>query len=383
MGWMPKGEIAVYIHVPFCKRRCRYCGFYSVTGVTSGLLEGYVETAVAEMQLWAKRLGPLRASSVYVGGGTPSLLAPSLVARLLEGVNACFPPQSGIEVSIEANPESASRSWLREIVRAGVNRVTFGVQTFEPRGLELLGRLHGPEEVEQAVTAAREAGIRSVGIDLIFGWPGQAADDWLLDLEKGVALDVDHISCYALSLDKGAPLEKMVASGVLVLPDEDVVADMMEMAMDLLEGAGLRQYEISNYALMGHQSMHNIHYWRQGEYIGIGPGAASFLSPCRMKNPEDLSSYMDEVASGVLPRETELRLNEEELFREWMILGLRTTEGISVEESRRRWGVDPGKFLGPLLEDLVRVGLLTVGRERIRLTRKGVLLSNLVFRELI
>ncbi len=382
---MRSGEgLSVYCHVPFCRRKCPYCGFYSEESLDRESISRFQEGALLELRLWRELVGAdLPVISIYFGGGTPSLLSPPWFERFIEATASLFTVAVGCEISVEANPDSFSREWLQAIMECGVNRVSIGVQSLDPKGLEALGRLHTLERARSSMLAAKETGIPSVGGDLICGWPGQNLQGWLEELREMAALGVDHLSCYALSLEAGTRLAELVARGELHPCDDDTVAEMLQEGGRMLRSLGFSHYEISNFARPGHQCLHNLHYWRQGRYIGIGPAAASFMGWTRYKNPPSLRRWLQALEEGLLAADVECRLTEEEAFREWVVLGLRTGSGISLQEAEKRWGRDPLDYYGHGLDPFFEKDLLRSEGDRLYLSEEGMLLSNRLFVELI
>jgi len=371
----------LYLHIPFCRRKCPYCAFVSQEPA-AGDLEGYGEILLAEMDLAAQAFRaekPLE--SVYFGGGTPSLLDPSQVAGLLERAGSLFGPTQGAEITLETNPGTVDEERLAAFRAAGVNRLSLGVQSLHDPMLATLGRIHSAREAGQAFEAARKAGFANIGIDLIHALPGQTLAQWRCELEQALALAPEHISIYGLTVEEGTPFAVKYADDSPLLPDEDLGASMFEEADDLLTAAGYEHYEIANYALRGRRSGHNSGYWRRDGYLGLGAGAHSFLRTgfgIRFGNPAGLDDYARAVAQGRLPRQDEQTLTRQDAIAEFMFLGLRMGDGVDSNGFRSEFGVGLDEIFGKEVSKLITLGLLEAAGARIRLTRRGMLLSNQV-----
>lgn len=332
------GAYAVYIHLPFCKTRCVYCDFYST--VTDAVpFERYGRAVIAE---WKRRLAGAphleRISSVYIGGGTPSLWSVDALGMLL----AAFSLQGDEEVTVEVNPKDGDEKWFAALVGAGVTRFSIGVQSMDPLRLSFLGRRHSVEDASRAVRAAVSSGAQSVSADLIFGTPGHQVDGWSRELEDLVSLGVHHVSAYQLTIAESTPLFAKQERGETVSTDEDGAARLYRTVRILLAKRGFKQYEVSNFAPRQYQSKHNLHYWRGGEYMGLGAGAHGFVRTqdrlCRTANCDDVERYMGAALSGEAPLATHLgeggfteNLSQTDHARERLMLGLRTTNGAPFE----------------------------------------------------
>lgn len=343
---LPQSQIcnpqALYVHVPFCAAFCSYCDFASEL-YTPALVERYLTALDKELATRVAQLAPAKSfapRTIYIGGGTPSALSAAELARLLEILAQRVDVRGVEEFTIEANPGTVDGAKLELLRRRGVNRVSFGVQSFQPRLLKLLGRIHGPEEGRQAVRLARGAGFENVSVDLMHGLPTQTRDELRRDLDEVVALRTEHVSAYGLSYEEGTPLREAVErGGVARLAAEEEAAHYMTV-MAALEQAGLAQYEISNYARPGRESRHNLVYWRNEAYLGVGASAASFVNWERSRNQSDLEAYLRGVeATGTACEETET-LDETARAREALVLELRLRRGVDVDEFRQRWGFD-------------------------------------------
>ena len=373
----------LYIHVPFCQKKCHYCAFVSKPPENNELLE-YPLLLRRELQFHADEAGPLE--SIYFGGGTPSLLQPEQVARLLAEIADKVLIRKDAEITLEANPGTVDLLSLKAFNDAGVNRISLGVQSFDDNFLTCLGRIHTAEQSRQAFQAARQAGFTSISIDLIHSLPGQSLDQWRTELQQAVALKPEHISIYGLTVEAGTPFARKYPADSPELADEDLSADMLECTDEFLPRYGFEHYEIANYARPGYRSQHNSGYWQRDGYLGLGVAAHSFLRErhgVRFCNPDNLEEYRQGVLSGQLVRVEEQRLTEGEAMAEFMFLGLRLAEGISYRAFEREFGRSLNAVYGTAAADLAKLGLLALRGERLALTQRGMLLSNQVFMEFV
>lgn len=389
----PALTAALYLHIPFCRAKCRYCDFFSLAANPSWFTP-YVQAVEAQMA-WAARQAEVVPQTLYVGGGTPTVLPLELLLRLLRRCTAPWGPPALGEVTVEANPGTLSRGDLRRLAQAGVTRLSLGVQSTEDRALRLLGRIHSAAEALQALEEAKEAGFRSVGVDLIFGLPGQTPRDWERTLRTVLAFAPDHLSAYALTLEPGTPLHEDVSAGRLPRPDDDLAADLYLLAEEVLEAAGYQHYELSNWArhdpAWDHRSRHNLAYWRNETWLGFGAGAHSHAFGRRWHEVEDLPRFVrvwTEPAPGearvplyASPTACEVEaISREQEMAETLFLGLRLVEeGVPRGRFGERFGVPVETVYGPVLEELEAQGLLQVDEEKVRLTPRGRLLANQVF----
>jgi oxygen-independent coproporphyrinogen-3 oxidase len=370
---------AAYIHVPFCAHKCGYCDFASVAG-SDHLAERYLSALGAEMALMGE---PQEVETIFVGGGTPTRLSASQLARLLAMIGRWYPLTEAGEWTVESNPGTLDREKADVLAAGGVNRVSLGAQSFRPESLRILERNHAPEEVERALELVRPS-FERWSIDLIFGVPGSTLDDWAYDLERALGLGPSHLSCYGLVYEKGTPLWKQWNTGLVRAVDEDVERAMYALTIDRLTRSGLAMYEISNFARPGHESRHNLVYWANDAYFGVGVGAARYVHGERATNTRDLLGYLRRLESGMDatgPRET---LGPEARARETAVLMLRRTEeGIDREEFRLRTGFDLEELMRSAIERHTKSGLLEDDGKRIRLRREGVFLADTVLCDLL
>jgi len=378
--------LGLYIHVPFCSAICRYCNFNRGL-FDEGLRQRYVEAVTAEIRgapgRFGWRPGEARADTVFFGGGTPSLLEIADVAAIVGACREAFDVASGSEITLEANPESATSPFLEGLRAAGVNRLSLGVQSFRREELRRLGRIHDVAQARRAVAAARQAGFDNLSLDLMMWLPDQTVRQWLASVDAAMKLGPEHLSLYMLELYPNAPLREEMARAHWSLAPDDDAAEMYETAMARLDAAGFDQYEISNVARPGRASRHNLKYWTDGEWIGFGPGAHSTLAGSRWKNVSGTDEYVARVAAAT-PLETERRdLTAEERWQEAVITGLRLRAGISVVAMAESYGVDLDARFGPDLQRFQEAGVVERDGDRLRLTRRGMLLANEVLRVFI
>lgn len=369
----------IYIHVPFCVEKCSYCAFVSTPPQENELIE-YPGLLMRELRSCPPGPGPV--ASIYFGGGTPSLLQPQQLAGLLSGIAGHTGIQADAEITLEANPGTVDHISLKGFRNAGFNRISLGIQSFDDRFLECLGRIHTAVQSRQAFRDARKAGFNNVSIDLIHSLPGQSLHQWRSELQHAIDLSPEHISIYGLTVEEGTPFARIYPADSPELPDDDLSADMFELADDLLTATGFEHYEIANYARPGYRSDHNSGYWRRDGYRGLGVAAHSFLRESygvRFSNPDNLEEYRRGVTSGHLERVGEFRLTGGDAMAEYMFLGLRLSDGVNRKNFQKEFGQSLESVYGSIAADLARLGLLIQNESLLTLTRRGMLLSNQVF----
>lgn len=377
----------LYLHLPWCASKCNYCAFFSSSAPTESDLEETVQLLQSELQLSANQLTAAKPfASIYFGGGTPSLLTPEQVALLLSSSKLLWGHTPDIEVTLEANPGSLSIQKLAGYIAAGVNRLSLGVQSFNEHTLALLGRKHRCYDAEQAIKWARATGFATIGIDLICGLPGQNADDWQNQLNRALAMDVDHISVYCLSIEPGTPFATIFPPENIDFPDDDLAAQMLEQADVSLCKAGYEHYELSNFAKPGKRSRHNCGYWQRDGYLGVGPSAHSFLLDgwgTRFCNPSNYKQWSDFIKSGKLPFMDKQRLSMLDARSETIFLGLRLADGVCLDQFEAVFGERLDQLWSGALEKLQKADLLHIKNKRLQLTARGMLLANRVFVEFV
>lgn len=377
----------LYVHIPFCRRKCRYCAFFSRPlpegggKGADGPLARYLAALGEELSQWGERLGEREVESVFFGGGTPSLLEPEVLAAVLERVRRTFALRPDAEISMEANPDSLhTEEKARGFLDAGINRISLGVQSFDDGRLHTLGRVHRVEEARAAFRAIRKAGCGNLSLDLMWGLPGQTLEDWQAEVREALSLEPDHLSAYGLTLEEGTPLAEDVEKGLLDLPSEETQCAMYLEGIRLFEEAGLSQYEISNFARPGFRCRHNLGYWEGRDYLGLGPAAASTLNGERWTNPEG-EAWFEQVREGRPCAEREA-LDTSTRALELMMLRLRTVKGLALDDyaalTGRAFLDEHGAFVRRLCEG----GLAEAKDRTFRLTRQGMLVSNSILGEL-
>jgi oxygen-independent coproporphyrinogen-3 oxidase len=385
-----KAPLSLYVHLPFCTVKCGYCDFNAYAG-QERLMPAYSEALQHEAQLWAPAMAGRGIETLYFGGGTPSLTPLDQLQSIFEALRSASHIDADAEVTLEAIPDSASEAYLRGLRDLGVNRLSLGMQSFHDDELRALDRLHTAEDNRAAMRAARVAGFDNVSFDLIFGLPEQALERWRSTLDEAIALEPEHLSLYALTVEEGTPLARDVARGRTPAPDPDAQADQYEHAQQRLACAGYEHYEISTWARPGRRSRHNLTYWRGGDYLGLGAGAHSYLDGLRHANVAVPARYTELVnqswaaseqppTSHVATRETP---SPQLAMADALILGLRLLEGVSRAEFRTRFGVDPLRAFEVELGEPLAAGLAEAADDRLRLTERGRLLANEVFARLL
>ena len=378
----------VYIHVPFCSTRCRYCAFYSsplgrgVDPVSSPVVRDYVDTLFMELAHWGDRLGGSPVQTVFFGGGTPSLLPPRVIALVMERLGRYFDLAPKAEVTLEANPESLRGGHrVAQYLEAGINRLSIGIQTLDESMLRMLGRPHKAQDSLHAAFLAREAGCVNINVDLMWGLPGQSVRQWLQTLKDVVRMSPDHISAYGLTLEPGTPLELDVEEGRLMLPPEREQNIMFMEGAALLEQHGYLHYEISNFARMGFQCRHNMGYWEGEDYLGLGPSATSTIAGRRWTNPASQKAWDVRIREGSLGQDVE-ELTPQTRVLELLMLRLRTARGLRVKAYREMTGRDFVRDHQRLVQALHENGLIRIRNGYLRLTRRGMLVSNSILSNL-
>lgn len=369
-------SVALYIHLPFCRRKCHYCSFTSYQCRETDI-PVYLEAVKAELR---QRAAGEDVHSIYLGGGTPSLLSSGQISGILDTAGSLFKVEETAEITIEANPGTINRGYLTDIREVGINRLSLGVQSLNDAELALLGRIHSAKDAGDAIHLARGAGFTNINIDLIYGLPGQSLATWQSTLESALEMAPEHLSLYALSLEENTPLWRAIEDGALPSIDPDLSADQYELAEDWLPARGYNHYEISNWAQPRRECRHNLTYWENQPYIGVGVASHSSLNGNRLANTSSLDEYLGTFTrkSPVTPEMKEEIDNELQLA-ETVILGLRLNEGVSHDSIRRRFSVDIGSYFRRQISELTGLGLLESREGNLKLTRRGRLLSNEVF----
>ncbi len=371
---------ALYVHVPFCLRKCRYCDFFSVPVDQTDRTAAFVRAVLAELETRRSEL-TAAAETIFVGGGTPTALGADLLEKLLAPLSALA--GADCEFSVEANPCSLDDAAAGVLAAAGVNRVSIGAQSLADDELATLGRPHKAADVARAVDTVRRAGIQNVSLDLIYGVPGQDEASWRRSLAAAIDLRPTHMSCYALSVEEGTPLAADVASGRLHPADEQTQKSCYYAAIAALQKAGLEHYEISNFARPAARCRHNLTYWHNRPYVGIGPAAASYVAGSRRTNAPDLEAYLAACTAGELPPATAESLTGQAAYAETIMLGLRLLDGVSRSELSARFGADPLEAFPQAINRYASQGALVVTGETIRIARKYLFVADTILADII
>lgn len=369
----------IYIHIPFCKSRCIYCGFYSTTLLD--LRKKYINAVCREMEL---RKNYIREpfSTIYLGGGTPSLLDEAELTKLFLYINNVYDVDRNAEITMECNPDDITPKFTNMLSRLPINRVSMGAQTFADSRLRLLHRRHNSDEVKHAVKLLREAGIKNISIDLMFGFPDESLSQWKEDISAALALNVEHISAYSLMYEEDTPLWKMLDTGKVKEIDEELSLTMFKELVCQLTDAGYEHYEISNFARPGYRSRHNSSYWHQVPYIGLGAAAHSFDLNSRQWNVADLKLYIEEINNGIIPMERE-ELDNDTTFNDIITTALRTSDGIDLNALETSLGKRYRNTLISAAGKHIEQGLLEIRHDRLRLTAEGIFISDMVMSDLM
>jgi oxygen-independent coproporphyrinogen-3 oxidase len=363
----------LYIHIPFCLSKCHYCDFYSLTSISA--IPAFLEALFKEMEMYCNRFNPF--DTVYIGGGTPSALSPQQMEDILMSVQKNFDlisnPEITPEITVETNPADLDRSFLESMREIGINRINIGVQSFDEKVLDFLGRRHSAKQAISAIEASRKAGFCNIGLDLIYGVPEQGIDSWLDTLKQAVAFSPEHISCYQLTLETKTPLGMRYQAGEFSLPGEELQHEFFMKTSELLEDAGYIHYEVSNFALgTKFTSRHNQKYWDHSPYLGLGPSAHSFQYNRRWWNHPSLDQYLAAINAGNLPIEETEILMIEQLRLEALYLGLRTKKGVSLQDLKNRYEYDLFTEKKEMLDKLQEEGLISIQNGYLYPTQTGL-----------
>ena len=374
--------IGLYLHIPYCLHKCGYCDFNS-HNINEAEMESYVRALLLEMEQAAKGAKDRRVNTIFFGGGTPTTLPFADLARILEACRRHFKVDPEAEITCEANPATIPQADLAQLRQAGFNRLSIGVQSFDPDELKRLERVHSVDEVYLTVERARQAGFDNLSLDLMFGLPGQTTRLWKSNLQRAIDLQPDHLSAYNLTIEPDTVFFKQQAQGQLKMPPDDFQRELFEIAIDTLTEAGYEHYEISNYAQPGKQCRHNLNYWVNGEYIGLGAGASSTLNGEHYKNvnlPARYIAQINETQTAVESRETPDRRQR---MGEAVMLGLRLREGLNLSIFKRQFGISFYDAFGDTIEKMEKMELLEISNGQISLSRKGLFLADSVIVEFI
>jgi oxygen-independent coproporphyrinogen III oxidase len=369
--------IGIYIHIPYCARICPYCDF-NVYARKQDEHGDYVDALIAEIDLIAQHQSHREVATIFIGGGTPSLLPSADIGRMLERLSEHFTVSPDAEITMEANPEGLEADYLRNLRATGISRLSIGIQTHQAHGLKVLGRAHKPETPIRGIAAAREAGFDNLSLDFIFGWPGQTQEDWEHDLDTILEIEPEHASMYSLIIEPNTPYQTAVDRGILVPVDDDRVSEMYEATLDRMQTAGWDHYEISNWARSPeYRSLHNLIYWRNAEYIALGAGAHGHLDGQRYSNIRLPAKYIESIQAGTLPVADSETIDRATAIAETMMLGLRlTTDGVSTAAFEERHGLPITSIYGETIAYLQSINMVEWNDDALRLTRSGLLIAN-------
>jgi oxygen-independent coproporphyrinogen-3 oxidase len=375
-------ENGLYIHIPFCRSKCGYCAFNSYPVKIYNPVS-YLTALYREINFWSNRTKKDKFGSLFIGGGTPTILPARELTELLTLLRERFAIGEDAEITIETNPNTVDLAKLTELRGCGVNRLSIGIQSFRDRTLGLINRTHTAAEGREAIALARKAGFANLNLDLIYGLPGQTPATWQETLEEALVLAPDHLAAYQLSIDAGSGFAEQAAQGKLHLPDEEQTAEMAERILALAPAAGLERYEISNFARPGQRCRHNLIYWQNGSYLGLGAGAVSNWAGLRIRNVAPPELYAKRLRGGELPWLDAEALEREASFRETVIMGLRLIEGLDLPSLTKRFEISADEYYGETLRKLVKRNLLIIKGERLCLTETALPFANQVLAELV
>ena len=367
----------IYIHIPYCKSKCIYCDFFSV-GMVNPDFSRYIDCVIREFQYRKGELGGEDIKTLYIGGGTPSLIP----VMLIDKISKAFEPLGTIEeFTIEVNPDDVTEEYADSLSRTSVNRVSMGVQSFDDEELRLLGRRHNSKGAVDAVDRLKKSGFSNISIDLIYGIPGQSLESWRKSVDMAIAMDVPHISAYGLTYEDGTRLMQMLKKGVIREAADEVYVEMFEVLCSKLREAGYEHYEISNFARPGMHSRHNSAYWDFTPYIGLGPSAHSFDGKLRRYNPVGIRKYIDSIEEKGYAYSVDGE-TDDELYNEWVMTRLRTSSGLDLADLRERFGDKYYKSALPVVERYRDEGCVAFDGDKVTLTEAGMLVSDMIFRDL-
>lgn len=375
------GGMELYLHMPFCVRKCAYCDFLSFpSGAETQRM--YAKRLMKDIDVMGKRYGEIPVETIFIGGGTPSVPDSGLIVEIMEHVRHAFHVADGAEISMEANPGTVTREKLTDYRKAGINRLSFGLQSANDRELKLLGRIHTWAEFLESFTLARECGFANLNIDLMSALPGQTCESWKETLSRVTELDPEHISAYSLIIEEGTPFGERYGSeeGRKLLPDEDSEREMYHETKRFLKDCGYERYEISNYAKPGRECRHNIGYWTGVPYLGLGLGASSYLDGCRFTVNPDMKQYLEEKPGMFADIE---KLTKKDMEEEFFYVGLRMTAGVSLSEFERRFGISAKEVYPGLMETFVKEKAARFEGDRFVLTDYGLDVSNYIMAQFL
>ncbi len=376
-------KLGLYLHFPFCISKCPYCDFNSYQLKEDNQISSYISALYQEITAYSQKLKKSNIKTIYMGGGTPTILSSVQIYNILEFCKDKFTIDKNAEITIEANPGTLDGEKIKLLIESGINRLSLGAQSFNNLFLKKLGRIHDTQDIIDSYFLAREMGFDNINIDIMFALPDQTTEDFQATLKKAVSLKPDHLSLYNLTIKPGTEYYENYKRNTLKLPSEDEEFDMYNWAINFLKENNFEHYEIANFAHPHKRSLHNLIYWQNQPYLGIGAGAYSFIRGYRYMNYENPERYIKEIMSGKLPIDHGEKLSLRKRMIETIILGLRTKDGVSYKKYKTRFGINLNDIFSKQIDKLVNLGLLKKDDCKIKLTKRGIFLANTVFREFV
>ncbi len=370
-------EIGLYIHIPFCKQKCLYCDFNSYV-CNDTQIDNYIEALLSEIRRYNKE-HCYRYKTVYFGGGTPTFIHYKHIGAIMQELEPFI--KRDAEISMECNPGTVNGESLKQYKHMGINRLSIGLQAWQPQLQKKLGRIHNTEQFLDNLEEAYNAGFNNISADLMFALPDQSLDMWLETVQNVTALEIKHISCYSLKIEEGTPFNKLYEENKITLPDDELDREMYHKAVDIMAQRGFKQYEISNFAVPGYECKHNLIYWQNEEYLGVGAGSHSKLNNIRFNNYKNLNTYIEAIKSGIYPVEERITISKKEDIWETIILTLRLNQGLDIKSFNEKYSVDFMEHYSKTINKLLEYKLIVFEGYRLRLTSLGMDLSNSIFIE--
>lgn len=375
-------KLGLYVHIPFCERKCNYCDFYSLVK-TSEIENRYIDALLFEIKSYSDKCKNYEVDSIFIGGGTPSYLKPENIKLIMQEINNTFLLSDDCEITIEANPNSIDKDKALQYKSCGINRISLGIQSLDDNILKAIGRLHNSDEAIEAIRAIKEAGISNINADIMFGIPSQNVENIINTLSKIIKEDVKHISFYSLKLEEGTPMFLMEEKGLINILDDDIEREMYYAGRECMESNGYAQYEISNFSKPNYECRHNIKYWTGGEYIGFGPFAHSCFEDKRYNNISDINLYCENFNNHERYRQLNEVLNKESKIFEYIMLGLRMNKGININDFNNKFETNFLELYKNQMDKLLNNNLIILDKDTVKLSKKGMDISNYVFEEFL
>ena len=373
-------KLGIYIHIPFCVKKCGYCDFYSVKWDEISESK-YIKSAINEIKSYSELQYKFIVDTIYIGGGTPSIVNPKNLENMINVIKSIFKVEENAEISMEANPNTLNKGNLNDYSSIGINRLSIGIQSLNDDILKRIGRIHNSKEALEAIEKAKQCGFANINADVMFNIPGQTIDDINNTISKLIKKDIKHISFYSLKLEKGTPMYTLEKNKEIFLPEEDEEREMYYAGRNIMEANNLFQYEISNFAAKGYECRHNLKYWNQEEYVGIGPSAHSFLKNKRFNNPSDLKEYILSGENSNIQRNILEVMDDNQMIFEYIILCLRLTEGLKFADFENKFSINFKEVYAKQIEYLLKNNLIEIDDAAVRLTKRGMDISNYVFEQ--